>query len=757
MYPRRSETSSGATSGSGDGTSRSARRGTTGRGTTARDTTGRAATGRARAGRAARGGLALAAALLAFGGWGLAGAPPARAEDPVTLSQQGQITDRVGALGDRKGAVTAALDKLYADRRIQLFVTYVRDFSGRSAQSWADATAQKNGLGQNDVLLAVATGARQYAYSADVDSGFTEEQLAAVARTAIEPALKQNDWAGAAIGAARGYDAVLGGLPVPVPAITPGVPDPGGGASGESGAGDFVLPVVVVGAAGALGAYAYSRRKRGAGGGGGGGRGTRTDHPGWDGKKAEPTPLPELDARAKALLVETDDAVRTSVEELGFASAQFGDEAITTFTGAVEYAKGELTHAFRLRQQLDDAYPEDDATRRRMLDEIVARCTEANRRLDAESEGFDRLRDLEKNAPQALATVEAHFRALTGRATTARATLTALAARYADSASAPVAANPVQAEDRLLFVTTHLGEARAAIDAGDNGRAAVHVRAAEGAVNQAATLVDAVERRAQELAEAAGKLAGALNETETDLADARGLLTGTAEGSSTADLRGRIGRAESVLADVRREEAAGRYDPIDALRRVEEADAALDEALAGARERESGRQRAAALLDQALLSARSAIGAATDYVTTSRGAVGSEARTRLAEAQRHLERSGSLAPTDPAGALAEAQQADSLARQAQQLAEQDVRAYQNPYAGQRAGGGRGGAVLGGIILGEILRGAGGGFGGGGFGGGRGGFGGGGGGGGGFGGGGGSGPGSFGGGGTRGRMGGGGRF
>ncbi|MFD3719739.1 TPM domain-containing protein [Streptomyces sp. NPDC058674] len=684
--------------------------------------------------------MALAAALLALGGWGVAGAPPARADDPVTLSQQGQITDRVDALGDRRAQVAAALDTLYAERRIQLFVAYVRDFSGRSAQSWADATAEKNGLGQNDVLLAVATGARQYAYSADVQSGFTEQQLATVAQTAIEPALKQNDWAGAAIGAAHGYAAVLGGLPVPVPTITPGPADPGGAAGGESGAGDFVLPVVAVGAAGALGAYAYRRRRRG----GGAGRGTSAG-PGWGGGAPAQLPLPDLDAHAKALLVETDDAIRTSTEELGFASAQFGDEAVVPFTEALAHAKDELTHAFRLRQQLDDAYPEDDATRRRMLDEIVARCTGANRLLDAQAADFDRLRDLEKNAPQALATVEEHFRALSGRTTTAVATLTALALRYADSASAPVASNPQQAEDRLLFATTSLGEARAAVTAGDNGRAAVHVRAAESAVDQAATLVDAVERRAQELAEAAGKLPGALTEAETDLADARGLLTGTAPGTSTADLRGRIGRAEAVLADVRRQQAAGRYDPIDALRRVDEADAALDEALAGARERESGRQRAAALLDQALLSARSAIGAATDYVTTSRGAVGSRARTRLAEAGRHLERAMALASADPSGALAEAQRADHLAREAQQLAEQDVRGYQDPYGGRRSGGGQGGAVLGGIILGEILRG------GGGFGGRGGGFGG------GFGGGGGSGPGSFGGGGTRGRMGGGGRF
>ncbi|MGG8406357.1 TPM domain-containing protein, partial [Streptomyces sp. 12297] len=348
---------------------------------------------------------------------------------------------------------------------------------------------------------------------------------------------------------------------------------------------------------------------------------------GWGGAGPAGLPLPELDAKTKVLLVGTDDAIRTSAEELGFATAQFGEEAAQPFTEALAHAKDELTHAFRLRQQLDDAYPEDDATRRRMLDEIVARCTEANRRLDAESEAFDRLRSLERNAPQALAAVEARFRELTGRTGTAEATLTALAGRYADSASAPVSGNAEQAKDRLLFATTSLGEARAALDGGDRGRAAVHVRAAEGAVDQAATLVDAVERRARELAEAAGKLDGALTETDTDLADARGLLTGTAQGASTADLRGRIGRAEAVLDGVRAQVRAGRYDPLDALRRVEEADAALDEALAGARERETGRQRAAALLDQAQLTARSAIGAAADYVTTSRGAVGSQART----------------------------------------------------------------------------------------------------------------------------------
>ncbi|MCM2426410.1 TPM domain-containing protein [Streptomyces sp. RKAG337] len=661
----------------------------------------------------------------------------AHADDPITLSRTGQITDKVGALGDRKQQVADALEKLYAGHRIQLFVAYVNGFSGRDAQEWANATAQRNGLGQNDVLLAVATHDRQYAVSADQTSGFTQAQLDEVNRSAVEPALKQNDWAGAAIGAANGFGAVLGGQPVVAPAITPGTEDPGGGPDGN-GSSSLWIPVAAVGSAGVLGALVYSRRKRG-------GRGVPPQGGGWGtgGEKPRVTPLPELDAQAKQLLVETDDAVRTSQEELGFAAAQFGDEAAQPFTEAVSYARGELTAAFRLRQKLDDAFPEDEATRRQMLDEILSRCTQANRRLDAESDAFDRLRALESNAPQALAQAEATAAALDAHVTAAETAIGTLTRTYADAAVEPVTGHPAEARDRLVFAGTAIDGARKAIDAGDMSRAAVFVRAAEGALDQAGTLAESVVRRAEELEQADARLQDALTETDTDLADAKGLLSGTADGAPTADLRGRIARAESVLADVRQELRAGRHDPISGLRRIEEADAALDAALTGAREGAVNEQRARGLLGQALLAARSEVAAARDVITTHRGAIGSQARTRLAEAERRLEQAESLAATDAAGALSEAQQADQLARQAQQFAQQDVSGGGfgggGFGGGGRGGGGMSGAVLGGIILGGILNGGGGG---GGFGGGFGG---------------GGGPGSFGGGGTRGRMGGGGRF
>lgn len=730
-----------------------------------------------------------ACAALALTGAGPA-PPPAHAqpaaagpaEAPVPLVRVGGLTDRVGALGDRTPEVRAALIRLDTARGLRLHVVYVSTFSGRSPQDWANATAVENGLGRSDLLLAVATHDRRYAVSADQDAGLTQAQLGRVSEQAIEPALRQNDWAGAAIGAAEGYDAVLAGRPVTPPAITPGAADPGAAASG--GAGALWIPAGALAAAAFLGLWAYRRRRapggaqagdrrrplpvRTARGGSGPPAGARTA------KQPTPiTPLPELDAQARRMLVATDDAVRTSREDVEFAAAQAGTAAAKPFAEAVDYAEAELAAAFRLRQRLDDVFPEDDETRRLMLDEILSRCTQADRRLDAESEAFDRLRSLRAEAPQVLELAQARLAALPGRVAAAEAALPALAGRFADSALEPVAAAAAEARDRLDFARTSLDHAHTLMDT-DRARAAAFVRAAEGALSQATVLADSVTRRERELHAAQSQLHTALAETTADVEEARALLgaaasaargagdtdaapgpagappdgdgasgpgpaagadgsngPGDAHGAKAADragpahstggsgdagdagraealaiLSGRVGRAEAVVREVRRVVAGGRYDPVAALRRVEEAGAALDAALGEVRGGAPGGRPA--LLRQALLAAGSEVAAARDLVTTHRGAIGSQARTRLAEAVRRLRLAESAAAV-PEG-LAHAHAADRLAQEARQFARQDVSGFAEfggPGPGRRIPegrdtGGLGGAVLGGILLGGML-------------------------------------------------------
>ena len=61
----------------------------------------------------------------------------------------------------------------------------------------------------------------------------------------------------------------------------------------------------------------------------------------------------ELGVRADQLLVRLDDAIADSVEELGFAEAQFGSERGAALEAAIASARALLTSAFSAKQRLD--------------------------------------------------------------------------------------------------------------------------------------------------------------------------------------------------------------------------------------------------------------------------------------------------------------------------------------------------------------------------------------------------------------------
>ena len=651
-----------------------------------------------------------------------AGGGPVWAEQPLRVEDP--VTDRVGALAGEGARVREALDRLRDANGTQLFVVYVSDFNGMNGQQWSDETARRSQLGDRDVLLAVAVDDRAYGYSVAGEFPLSDSELADLAVQEVEPRLAAGDWAGAAVAMADGLRT-------------------GGGAGGDGGGGLPVGALLVGAGIVGGGALLLSRRRRARGAGARAGNAPaapgRARAPG-----EQPTiPTRELAQQANAALIEVDNAVQTSEQELGFAQASFGDEAVTGFRQALEQARGELSQAFALRQRLDDAELEDEQTTRGMLTEILQLCRSADDRLDAQAEAFDRLRDLEGTVPDVLAALGPRAQEVKARLPQEEQRLESMRGRYAATALAPVVGNVEQARQRLNAAQGELTEARSALDAGRRGEAVVSTRAAEDAVAQASTLLDGIARLETDLLEAGARIAAARAETEKDLAEARAMLA-SGNAADPEGLRPLIGRAEAALAAA---EAALRPapgtlpDPLAALRQVDEADVVLDAALAAARDAQAQRQRTAAILDQVLLAARSSFAAASDFVATRRGAVGSEARTRLVEAQRHLEQAMALSEQEPTQALREAQYADQLAQLALQLAQSDVDQWSSPYGpGRRGGYGRGGGLdLGSLVLGGILLGGGGGFGGG-----RGGFGG-------------RSPGSFGGSGTRGRRGGGGRF
>jgi tetratricopeptide (TPR) repeat protein len=401
----------------------------------------------------------------------------------------------------------------------------------------------------------------------------------------------------------------------------------------------------------------------------------------------------ELDAQACDLLVETDNAVRTSEQELAFATARLGERASAPFAAVLNSAHADLAAAFRLRQVQDEDREEDDAARRSRLGEITARCLQASRALDDHAEAFDRLQGLPARVPELLAEVDAHVAQQTARVSASRQVIARVTARYTPQAIDTVAGNPDEAAERLDFATAVVADTGLELAAGRPGAVVAALQAAEAATDQAADLLTAVERTAAGLTQAASALPAALREVGAEIANAHTLLAG----QPGDDRAGLAARADEVAAVARAQRTAGPFDALAALRDVQRAGSALGHALASHRAHPERQVRARAVLDQAMLVARTSVRAARDFVAVRRGAVGARARTRLAEAHRHFEEAIGLVRDDPEAAVAEAQHADALALRGTVLAEQDIARFgvDRPGTAARAFGS---AILGGILI-----------------------------------------------------------
>ena len=613
--------------------------------------------------------LALSAGML------LLSAPAAHAEDPVDLSGQ-YVLDAVGAISGDEAEVGSALDSLYDRARLQLFVVYVSTFDNPSnAVDWADETALQNNLGANDLLLAVAIDDRQYAISVDPAFSLSDSQLDAV-EGAIEERLRDSEWSGGAIAGAHELAAQATGVVGP----GPGTDEP----AKSAGGGIPVLPLAIGGAAVVgVGAFVIARVRR------------RQKE---NASAAPPDQLTQkqLDQRAGTLLVQLDDSLKTSEQELGFAVAQFGEAATADFTATLASAKAKVAQAFTLKQQLDDAQADSAADQRAWTTQIIQLCEAADAELDAQADAFDDLRQLEKNAPQELVAVRAAIDAATTRRDTAATALATLESTYSTAATKPVADNITQAAKLLEFATAATGTAQQAIDTAKPSEAAIAVRTAQASVGQATALFESIDALGAGLADATAKLEAAVADTQQDIAAANALTPDPA-------LAPLIAAATESLA------AAPQGDPVAGLAVIEKANAALEQAFTGVRDKQEQVARAASQLSASLSGAATQVQATTDFITTRRGGIGSTARTRAREAERVLAEAPALATSDPVAALASAQKASSLAWSALQSARADVSVFEAPESAVSYDDnypGSDGADLGGI-LGDWLFGGGG--------------------------------------------------
>lgn len=625
-------------------------------------------------------------------------APSAAAEPPFRLPDY--VTDNSGVLNDRQLAdVQKAVDQLYSERRVRLWVVFVDSFAPQGAVGWAQQTQKISDLGSEDAILAVATKDRSYSFLVSpTASGGSSTKVDNIRRDRIEPALRNTDWTGAAVAAANGL-AGLKGAP----------------AAGSGGGGSMMVPLAVLAGVGLLGfggMTLWSRKRR------------RKAHEAavTAAKDIDPTspealasvPINALDDLSKSIVVEVDNAVRTSANELVLAVEEFGETQTAPFAAAVDNARQTLKQAFTVRQKLDDDVPEPLPERRDLLTRVVVSAAKANKELDTQSAAFRQMRDLVFNAPERMDALTQQLVTVTARLEPSDQKLAQLRTEFDEGALASVARNVTAARERVAFADDSITRGRelaAKPVAGEVGDLIDCVRGAESSLQQANTMLDAVDSAASDIRRAVSTLPAAIEDIQRGISQAGEQLAkgGLAKSAELSTARDAAVRAVSAA------QTNGSTDPLGTFTQLTQADADLDRLLATVTEEREASDRLERSYEQALATAESRVRSVSDYIDTRRGSIGPEARTRLNEAVRQLEAAESKRETAIDEAIKHANGASMLAAQAQQLANDDVQAgqrqYQVSYGGRRQSDM--GAMVGGIILGNILTGGmGGGYGGG---------------------------------------------
>ena len=126
---------------------------------------------------------------------------------PMKLNQA--VTDSAGALtAEQTAEVKSAVKSLQSARDVRLWVVYVDAFDGPPVE-WARKTSSLTRMGDRDAILAIATTQRKYAFlvASDAAKG-TGQAVGDLRRDTVEPLLRDSDFAGAAVAAANGLQAL---------------------------------------------------------------------------------------------------------------------------------------------------------------------------------------------------------------------------------------------------------------------------------------------------------------------------------------------------------------------------------------------------------------------------------------------------------------------------------------------------------------------------------------------------------------------
>lgn len=548
----------------------------------------------------------------------------AHADSPVTITST--VTDPHSFLSDSQAqSASQSLSKLKSGG-LDAYVVLVTDFSDQAPVKWCEAAGTKSGLSNSSLVLVIATEQRVAATCGNTDQkGIADSAVVSAFAAAKTELGKANPLdADTVVSAIQAYSSSL--KTAQSSGVTTTKTRATSAATRSSTSTDdsstflfgsiilfffftvlILLPIILITA------IVRSQRK------------TRKTVVGTQEQQRVQSTLD-----LARMLLDADDVVRASEDEIEFARAQFGPDAVASFSSAIDNARALVSRGFALQRGNEDG---SNPVSTQEMNDFINRLNAAMNQLVQERQSFTERRNKEANIGEQVSDLLESIAQTRNQISQAQMDLQTLKLAYSAEAIASLIGRPDQARALLDQAETSAKEALAAQQSGQNAYETLEV--ARRALALARHQLESITQAPDQLARSSELLTAAIGSITSDISDVTRLKADPVAFKPLVD---------SAQAAISGGHAAqnGQGDPLAALESLRLAEAALDEALAPLRSAEERAQRAQSGIDALLSQADSEVARANQHITSHGSLVGFDARSQLSFARSALQNAHSF-------------------------------------------------------------------------------------------------------------------
>lgn len=548
----------------------------------------------------------------------------AHADSPVTITST--VTDPHSFLSDSQAKSASQSLSALKSGGLDAYVVLVTDFSDQAPVKWCEAAGTKSGLSNSSLVLVIATEQRVAASCGNTDQkGIADSAVVSAFAAAKTELGKANPLdADTVVSAIQAYSSSLKAAQSSGSTTTK-TRATSAARSSSTSTGDsstflfgsiilfffftvlILLPIILIIA------IVRSQRK------------TRKTVVGTQEQQRVQSTLD-----LARMLLDADDVVRASEDEIEFARAQFGPDAVASFSSAIDNARALVSRGFTLQRGNEDG---SNPVSTQEMNDFINRLNVAMNQLVQERQSFTERRNKEANIGEQVSDLLDSIAQTRNQISQAEMDLQTLKLAYSAEAIASLIGRPDQARALLDQAETSAKEALAAQQSGQNAYETLEV--ARRALALARHQLESITQAPDQLARSSELLTAAIGSITSDISDVTRLKADPVAFKPLVD---------SAQAAISGGHAAqnGQGDPLAALETLRLAEASLDEALAPLRSAEERAQRAQSGIDALLSQADSEVARANQHITSHGSLVGFDARSQLSFARSALQNAHSF-------------------------------------------------------------------------------------------------------------------